>query len=174
MWVKFCDEKRKIARYSMDIAVYKSKVSDEEYDWRHSLKNGDVIDCFDNRVWQNATIVTVLEGEETEYIVGFRVYDEKGNQYDSQNNKFFGWSSQYDERIKAVSPRLRPRNLFSKGQHPNPHSQEDLVHDCNDFLYPVCDYAVPRFHAKCARRSQVILEMVTTFGKAGMFELILE
>lgn len=35
----------------MDLAPYKSKVTDDEWEWRHSLTIGDIIDCFDNRVW---------------------------------------------------------------------------------------------------------------------------
>ena len=95
VWVKWheSDDKRKIVRYSMDLAPYKSKVTDDEWQWRHSLESGDIIDCYDNRVWQNATIITALKDEDVEYIVGFRVYDEKGNLCDSMGKRYFGWNS---------------------------------------------------------------------------------
>ncbi|CAD8084108.1 unnamed protein product [Paramecium sonneborni] len=176
VWVKWYEneEKRKIARYSMDLAPFKSQVTDDEWEWRHSLNAGDIIDCFDNRVWQNATIIAPLNPDDNEYVVGFRVYDEKGNQYDSKNRRFFGWNQQYDERIKAISPRIQKKNAFSRGQPSNPHCQEEIVHDCNDFLYPKTDYAVPRFQTKQARRSTVICEMINEFGKNGLFQYILD
>lgn len=39
VWVRWeqDDTKRKISRYSMDIAPYKSKVSDQHWEWRLSL-----------------------------------------------------------------------------------------------------------------------------------------
>lgn len=58
VWVMWDDDsKRKIDRFSMDIAPFKSKVSDEEWEWRHTLQVGDVIDCLDSRVWQNSTVL---------------------------------------------------------------------------------------------------------------------
>ncbi|CAD8206268.1 unnamed protein product [Paramecium pentaurelia] len=176
VWVKWHenDDKRKIVRYSMDLAPFKKKVNDEEWQWRHSLQPGDLIDCFDNRQWQNATIIAALKDEEVEYIVGFRVYDEKGNLYDSMGKRYFGWNSQYDERIRAVSPRIQKRNTFSKGQYPNPYSQEDIIHDCNDFLYPDNNYAIPRFSTKQTRRSIILIQMINDFGSQGLFQYILE
>ncbi|CAD8206139.1 unnamed protein product [Paramecium octaurelia] len=176
VWVKWLenDDKRKIVRYSMDLAPFKSKVTDEEWQWRHSLQPGDLIDCLDNRQWQNATIIAALKDEHVEYIVGFRVYDEKGNLYDSMGKRYFGWNSQYDERIRAVSPRIQKINTFSKGQYPNPYSQEDIIHDCNDFLYPENHYAIPRFSTKQTRRSIVLTQMINDFGSQGLFQYILE
>ncbi|CAD8179644.1 unnamed protein product [Paramecium octaurelia] len=176
VWVKWHenDDKRKIVRYSMDLAPFKSKVTDEEWQWRHSLEPGDLIDCFENRHWQNATIIAALKDEEVEYIVGFRVYDEKGNLYDSMGKRYIGWNSQYDERIRAVSPRIQKRNTFSKGQYPNPYCQEDIIIDCNDFLYPDDHYAIPRFTPKQTRRSIVLTQMINDFGTQGLFHYILE
>ncbi|CAD8119650.1 unnamed protein product [Paramecium sonneborni] len=177
VWVKWYenDDKRKILRYSMDIAPFKSKVNDEEWQWRHSLQPGDIIDCYDNRTWQNATIITILKDQEDiEYIVGFRIYDDRGNLYDSIGKKYFGWNQQYDERIRAVSPRIQKLNTFSKGQYPNPYSQDDSIHDSNDFLYPDNHYAIPRFYTKQTRRSIVLTQMINDFGNHGLFQFILQ
>ncbi|CAD8116913.1 unnamed protein product [Paramecium sonneborni] len=176
VWVKWHenDETDKIVRYSMDLAPFKSQVTDDEWEWRHCLNVGDIIDCFDNRLWQNATIISALNDENKEYVIGFRVYDEKGNQYDSQNRRFFGWNQQYDESIKAVSPRIQKRNKFSRGQSYTPHCQEEIVNDCNDFLFPNQYYAVPRFQTKYTRKSAVVCEMINEFGRAGLFSYILD
>jgi ubiquitin carboxyl-terminal hydrolase 34 len=55
--------KRKIARYSMDIAPFKSKVPDSDWEWRFELKAEELIDCPDDTIWYNSTII---EKEEVE------------------------------------------------------------------------------------------------------------
>lgn len=53
IWVRWLgdDNKRKIQRYSMDLAPFNTKCTDHEWEWRHSLKSRDIIDCVDNKVW---------------------------------------------------------------------------------------------------------------------------
>lgn len=105
--------KRKITRLSNDIAIFKSKVPDEDWDWRFQLKELDMIDCPDDNIWYNSTIISKesnydIEGvPNIEYRVGFRHYNEEGPQTDAKlGKKFFGWSSQYDEELNATNPRI--------------------------------------------------------------------
>lgn len=82
--VKFLGDtiKRKISRYSYDIAPFKSKVPDEEWDWRFTLNPDDIIDCPDDTVWYNSTIIEkeVMKNDDDtgipiiSYKVGFRIY----------------------------------------------------------------------------------------------------
>lgn len=62
----------------------------------------DLIDCPDENVWYNATIINRkifktggVDEEIIEYKVGFRHYDENGPSTDPQmgNRHYFGWSN---------------------------------------------------------------------------------
>ena len=58
------------------IAPYKSKSSN--FDWRMSLKEGDLVDCEDHYGgWYSSTVLEVVEKEENKKIakVTFKVYD---------------------------------------------------------------------------------------------------
>lgn len=71
------------------MAPFKSRVPDSEWDWKFEIKAGDVIDCPDENVWYNATVVSNTNDE---LKVGFRHYDNKGIMVD-EIGKYFGWSS---------------------------------------------------------------------------------
>jgi hypothetical protein len=98
---------------SFDIAPFKTKTPD--FEWRLSLKTGDLIDCSDiPGVWYNSTIlnsrVTVEKDgvEVPEVYVGYRVYKEDGDKHDPLNNKRFGgWSAKYDEWLSVTHPRIQ-------------------------------------------------------------------
>lgn len=76
---------------------------DSEWDWKANIKVGDIVDCPDENVWYNATVVKIYEGGRIK--VGFRHYDERGTSSDEMG-KFFGWNSQYDEEVHLYSPRI--------------------------------------------------------------------
>ena len=75
-------------RYSWDLSPYGSKVSDEDWQWRLDLDVGDVVDCPDENVWYNSTIVerTINHDDSIELKVGFRFYDPNGNLIDAKTN----------------------------------------------------------------------------------------
>jgi hypothetical protein len=87
----------------------------EDFDWRLSLKKGDLVDVLDSSnarygVWYTCTILETRanyysEEEFLEVEVGYRVYDEKGDKRDSVG-AYFGWNTQYDEWVSATSTRL--------------------------------------------------------------------
>lgn len=88
VWVDFQmdDTYRKVYRYSWDLAPYKSKVPDDDWNWRMNLQVGDVVDCPDDNVWYNATVVERTEGDQTLVKIGFRHYDPKGMTLDARVN----------------------------------------------------------------------------------------
>lgn len=103
-FIKFIGDtsKRKINRYSLDIAPFKSKVPDSEWDWRFSLKPGDIIDCPDDTVWYNSTVIEkdfLKEDDESgipiiNYTIGFRMFVEEGPSVDVKSGRYFyGWSN---------------------------------------------------------------------------------
>lgn len=73
-----------------------------------------MIDCPDDNVWYNSTVIernVLYESDDgvpvIELKIGFRFYDENGPLVDAKsNNKFYGWSSQYDEDMNATNPRI--------------------------------------------------------------------
>jgi hypothetical protein len=48
---------RKVQLYSWDVSPFKSYVSDEEWDWRFKLQVDDRVDCPDDNVWYNSTVI---------------------------------------------------------------------------------------------------------------------
>ena len=107
-----------------EIAPYKQNCND--FDWRLSLKTGDLIDaCDTSHIWYNATILntreTALEDGSTvkelfigifpSYLslyrcIGYRIYHEDGDRLDSDGNRFSGWSAKYDEWLSATDARI--------------------------------------------------------------------
>ena len=72
------------------LAPYNSK--SQNFDWRMSLKAGDVIDCEDHYGgWYSSTIVEILEADQGKKLakVTFKIYDEKGNKLD-EKGRYFG------------------------------------------------------------------------------------
>ena len=87
----------------------------QDYDWRMSIKTGDIIDaCDTSNAWYNATVLDVSTQEMEEghkfkqALIGYRVYNDHGDKFDADGRKFFGWSSQYDEWLSVTNPRIRP------------------------------------------------------------------
>ena len=66
MWIRWLGDdlsvNRKIQALTWDLAPFKSKVPDEEWDWRFELQIDDRIDCPDDNVWYNSTVVDRIEG----------------------------------------------------------------------------------------------------------------
>jgi hypothetical protein len=89
-------------------------VPDEEWQWRFNLDVNDMVDCPDDNVWYNSTVVerTVQYESDSDPVIelkiGFRYFDPNGPLIDPKTNqKFFGWSNQYDEDMNATNPRLQ-------------------------------------------------------------------
>ena len=87
----------------------------QDYDWRMSIKVGDIIDvCDTSNIWYNSTVLDVSiqkTSEDTEIkqvFVGYRVYCENGDKVDAEGKKFSGWSSRYDEWLSVTNPRIQP------------------------------------------------------------------
>lgn len=68
MWVRWLgdDTKRKILRHSYDLAVFKERATDEEWNWRFNLKENDLIDCPDDKIWYNSTVIAKTENGESD------------------------------------------------------------------------------------------------------------
>lgn len=130
VWVRWLgdDTKRKIVRYSYDLAKFKERATDEAWLWRFELKENDLIDCPDDRIWYNSTVISKTENGEQDGVqnieykigiikknlnvfffkLGFRYYDPNGSLVDTKNDqKFFGWTSQYDEDLSATNTRIQ-------------------------------------------------------------------
>jgi ubiquitin carboxyl-terminal hydrolase 34 len=149
-------------------------VPDENWDWRFKLEEDDIIDCPDDTVWYNSTIIEkqVIKDDDDcgvpiiSYKVGFRIYSEDGSSLDVKSGRhFYGWSGQYDEDLRATSPRIQKLNKFSKSfcKYASMSYAEESVKDCNDFLYDLPDkpvFAVPRFYTRTQRRSSIMIELV--------------
>lgn len=39
-------------------------------------------------------------------LIGYRIYDKKGNKMDDKGNRFNGWGDQYDIWLDATNPRI--------------------------------------------------------------------
>lgn len=99
-----------------------------------------MVDCPDENVWYNSTILARTQFEDhVEYRIGYRTYDENGPLTDSEGRKFFGWSSSYDEDIKAANPKIQKLNKFSKKfcKYASMSTAEESIKDHNDFVFNV-------------------------------------
>lgn len=79
----YYEETLNIDKNSYMIAPYKSK--SQNFDWRMSLKAGDLVDCQDHYGgWYSSTILEILEKDNNKKIakITFKIYDEKGNKFD--------------------------------------------------------------------------------------------
>ena len=129
-----------------DYNIYPAGKKTNDWDWRISLKQYDVIDCFDRSKWYPSTIMRVIEDEvngfkKVKYKVGFRLYpqhfknpedenDKCENHLDiwkqaffsnspiedSDKKKYFGDQESYDEIIPHYSKRIQKFNTYSRCQ----------------------------------------------------------
>ena len=121
--------------------VLKEGTKTEDYDWRLSLKENDVVDCYDRSTWYPATICKVFEHENEngliykEYKVGFRLYpenfldnseydyntflqyyifwDNNGNLVDEEGKSYYGDASGLDETLPFYSKRIQKFQKYS-------------------------------------------------------------
>jgi hypothetical protein len=87
----------------MDRRIAPLRTYTDDFDWRYTLKAGDLLDCMDSeREWYKCTILETRlsqnpDGEAVpEVHVAFRTYDEEGSKTDEGGKRFFGWSEKYD------------------------------------------------------------------------------
>ena len=124
--------------------VLKEGTKTEDWDWRLSLKENDIIDCYDRSRWFPATICKVIENKNKngliyrEYKVGFRIYQEyflENKEYDyntflqctifwdygynltdSNGNSFYGDNEVQDEKISFYSKRIQKFQKYTSIQ----------------------------------------------------------
>lgn len=86
------------------------------------LKSGDLLDCCDSYgSWYAGTVVTAREAHNGGKVVrvGFRVYCEDGEKYDSKG-KYYGLAETFDEdNIDVTSPRIQ-KYIFVCNADPAP------------------------------------------------------
>jgi hypothetical protein len=84
------DESIFVDKSSYMIAPYKTK--SHNFDWRVTLKAGDLVDCEDHYgSWYGSTIVEIREKEEGSKLakIIFKVYDDNGNKRD-EKGRYYG------------------------------------------------------------------------------------
>ena len=125
--------------------VVKSGTKTEDWDWRLSLKENDIIDCYDRSRWYPATIYKVTENKTEngllykEYSIGFRLYPDNfldNSKYDyhtflqctvfwdnsnsestdKQGNSFYGDGEGADEDIAFYSKRIQKFKKYTLTQ----------------------------------------------------------
>lgn len=90
------DYSRTVSVSSVEIAPIKTRSKD--FDWRMELKAGDTVDCCDGYgSWYSGTVVNVREAHNGGRVVrvGFRVYAEDGEKYDTKG-RYNGLADNYD------------------------------------------------------------------------------
>jgi hypothetical protein len=88
------------------------------------LQNGDLVDCCDSYgTWYTGTVVRVREAHNGGKVVrvGFRVYSQSGEKYDSKG-KYNGLAETFDEdNIDVTSPRIQKYVTFDNSDlEPSP------------------------------------------------------
>ena len=141
--VEYWNNKQKKISFS-DLNIYPCGTKTADWDWRASLKDWDLIDCYDRNRWYPSTIMGIHEEEDIGgikylvYHVGFRIYPEHFNNLedpediaqnhieiwkkdadldtDKHGDKFYGDKEGFDEKIPMFSKRIQKFNTFSKLQ----------------------------------------------------------
>ena len=130
-------------RYPFDSPyVLKQGKKTEDWEWRLSLKENDVIDCYDRGKWYPSTIGKVNETLDEngniiykDYRVGFRLYtdnflgndydtlfqntifwDNTDNQVDSNGKSYYGDNSGMDETLPFYSKRIQKFKKYTSIQ----------------------------------------------------------
>jgi len=185
--IYFLHDREVLCRYiektnnAHEIAPYKSRCKD--FDWRLSIKKGDVIDvCDTSHVWYNATVLqerefTIDEDKPIKEIyIGYRTYDENGDRVDQEGRRFFGWSSKYDEWLTVTNPRVAPKNAFAKKLFLGSSSSNDdpVIEDSNDRIYSIEGRKLYAITRGTISRSIFLVNLVNKLGERGAFEKILE
>ena len=125
--------------------ILKEGTKTEDWEWRLSLKENDIIDCFYMQKWYPSTICKVKEHKTEkgliykEYKVGFRLYqdnfldnnskydydtffkctifwDNRDNSLDSEGKSYCGYIENRDENIAFFSKRIQKFQKFSSIQ----------------------------------------------------------
>lgn len=109
--------------------------------------------------------------------VGFRIYDEHGDQFEYPSNKrFYGWPAKYDEWLVITSPRIQKRGTVIRGTQVKYKSMDSdtIFDDSNDLIYsPLYNknelFAVTRTYYK----SLWLMNGINFMGNQGFFDWIL-
>lgn len=112
-----------------------------DFDWRESLKQGDIIDALDtDKKWYRATVLAVKSENSIKSVyIGYRIYDPKGDKVDS-NGRYFGWTKKFDEWLNVHSPRIHKKNfMVNKFYIPKKNlsgssNYEEIIDDANDHI----------------------------------------
>jgi len=100
-----------------EFSRYESKISPlgsrtDNWDWREKLTKKDRVDAIDTQhKWYLGTVLDArTNSDETkELYIGYRFYVPDGSKIDSTNNeRYEGWSSQYDTWINQYSVSIQP------------------------------------------------------------------
>ena len=121
-----------------------------DYEWRCSLKEGDLIDCYDRGKWYPSTILErkyqiINDLPKIEFRIGFRIYthlfedwkdykniwSDKKLSYDSFKKEYLGDSENLDENITFSSTRIQIFNTNLLRINGNTDSHDD---DLNNYF----------------------------------------
>ena len=136
--------------------VLKEGTKTEDWEWRLSLKENDLVDCYERNKWFPGTICKVIEYKNEngliykDYRVGFRLYpdyfvenseydyntflqytifwDNPDNLLDEKGNSYFGDSENCDEIIAFYSKKIQKFQKFTSIQ------KESLNNQYNNLL----------------------------------------
>ena len=142
-----------------DPNVLKEGTKTEDWEWRLSLKENDVIDCYDRGRWYPATIIKVNEYKNSngfiykEYKIGFRLYAEKfmdndkyeyntyiqsmifwdnNDNVDREGRMYYGDGEGADEDIAFYSKRIQKFQTFSSIQREVLNNQMNKIFRYNN------------------------------------------
>ena len=139
--------------------ILKEGTKTEDYEWRLSLKENDVVDCYDRSTWYPATICKVNEYENEngliykEYHVGFRLYpdhfldnteydyntflqyyifwDNNSNLVDNEGNTYIGDGTGCDEELPFFSKRIQKFQKYSSMQREIKNKEINSLYNIN-------------------------------------------
>ena len=165
---------------AIEIAPYGAYTSKNE--WRQKLQKGDLVDCIDTSTnWYSSTILDVKKNEDSmKVLIGYRTYREDGLKKDENGKTYQGWSHTFDEWLSAFSIRIQPINSISKQGYIECKKSEDefdseAIDDSKDILLnSPCGKQVFCLQSPGSEVSEVIINMLNTFGDNGGFDKILD
>ena len=135
-----------------DPNVLKEGIKTDDWEWRLSLKENDVVDCYDRGKWYPATVYKVVETKNSdndfvfkEYTIGFRLYpenflengkydyntflqytnfwDNSGDAVDREGRNYYGDGENADETLPFYSKRIQKFQTFSLIQRESINNQ---------------------------------------------------
>lgn len=167
----------------MEINPFGFRIKDNS--WRTNLKKGDIVDCLDTQlIWYKSTVLERKSFDPTKpetdmVLIGYRTYNPDGNKKDLEGKPYFGWSPTFDRWLKIYSLLIQKEGTIARiGNYTCKKNEEDteavIINDTGDVLFN-CLANKPTYSLIRSEkpRSQILVELINTFGESGGFEKIL-